>query len=372
MVCSDVAPVGGMERASYELCRRLLDRGWHLTLIARTCTLPAVPALRFVRLRSPSRPVSLALISDFVLGSAALARYRSGVVHTVNPIVGNRVDLIGAHFCEPAFLALRISRSSRDTTLYRLNTWLASRVSLGLEHWNYRPGRVRSIACVSRGLVRDIQTYYPSVSGLLRTIPNGVDWDAFAPQPELRRRIRAELGIGDDELVAAFAGGDWHRKGLRHAIEGMAAADGWRLAVMGDGDQKRFRDLAAQWGAADRIVFVGKVPDPIPYYLAADALVAPSHYEAFSLVAIEGAAAGLPLIVPRMNGTEELVEDGVNGWFTERDGAAIAGRLRQLRDDPGLRTSMATAARRSAERYDWERIADAFEAVYAELKASRS
>jgi glycosyltransferase involved in cell wall biosynthesis len=117
--------------------------------------------------------------------------------------------------------------------------------------------------------------------------------------------------------------------------------------------------------------FAGQVADPVPYYLAADAFVAPSHYEAFSLAALEGAAAGLPLIIPRMNGSEELVENGVNGWFTPRDGAAIAERLRQLRDNPSLRRAMSGSARRSAERFDWERVVDQFEALYGELLTTR-
>jgi glycosyltransferase involved in cell wall biosynthesis len=371
LVSSDVAPVGGMERAAFELCSRLLERGWQLTVIARSCALPRHPRLRFVRLYSPSRPVSLALGSDLVLGSLALARRRQGVVQAVNPIVCNRVDVVQAQFCEQAFRRLGLSRSRRDTVAYRLNSWLASWVSLLLERWSYRPGRVRHVACVSAGLERDIESFYPRVRGRVGVIPNGVDWGAFAPSDERRAGLRSDVGISGEELVALFVGGDWHRKGLVHAIEAVARADGWTLVVLGAGDRREFEDLAAARRAADRVRFAGKVADPVPYYLAADAFVGPSHYEAFSLAALEGAAAGLPLIIPRMNGSEELIDHGVNGWFTPRDGAAIAERLSQLRDDPTLRAAMSRAARRSAERFDWERVVDEFEALYAELLSAR-
>ena len=372
MVCSDVAPIGGMERAAYELCSRLRERGWHLTVIARSCALPAGPDLRFVRLRSPSRPVSLALASDFLFGSLALARHHAGIVQTTNPMVCNQVDVLHAHFCEAAFRKVGISRSRRPTTAYRLNSWIASWISVLLERWCYRAGRIRSVVTVSRGLADEISRFYPGVRQRISTIPNGVDLRSFVPQADQRAPVRATMDAGDQDLVALFVGGDWHRKGLSHAIEGIAGADGWILAVLGAGDSERFAALAADHGVADRVRFIGNVADPIPYYLAADALVAPSYYEAFSLVAIEGAAAGLPLIVPRMNGTEELVENGVNGWFTERDGAAIADRLRMLHDDPDLRARMGRAARSSAARYDWERVADQFETLYAELQTTRS
>src|SRR6516225_4171222 len=113
LVASDVAPIGGMERAAFEICSRLLDRGWQVTVIARSCSLQPGPALRFVRIPSPSRPVSLALISDFVLGSLALARHGRGIVQTNNATIANRVDVVHAHFCEAAFRAAGISRSRR-------------------------------------------------------------------------------------------------------------------------------------------------------------------------------------------------------------------------------------------------------------------
>jgi hypothetical protein len=53
LVASDVAPIGGMERVAFELCSRLLARGWRITVIARSCALPPQPGLRFVPLPSP-------------------------------------------------------------------------------------------------------------------------------------------------------------------------------------------------------------------------------------------------------------------------------------------------------------------------------
>jgi UDP-glucose:(heptosyl)LPS alpha-1,3-glucosyltransferase len=372
LVASDVAPIGGMERVAFELAGRLLERGWNLTVIARSCALPQRAGLRFVRIRSPSRPVSLALASDFVLGSIALARHRDGIVQTNNATMANHVHVIHAHFCEAAFRKSGISRSRRANYAYRLNSLLASWISLGCERWSYRTGRVRRVACVSDGLAAEIRRSHPALGTAVRTIPNGVDVSSFAAgelEP-LRGRARADLGVGPQEHVALFVGGDWHRKGLRHAIEALPAAPGWSLLVVGEGDRSSFAARASELAVRARVTFLGGLDDPRRWYAAADALVAPSAYEAFPLVVLEGAAAGLPLIVPRMNGTEELVEDGVNGWFAARDGAAIAVRLRQLAADAELRSNMGAAARRSAERFDWERVVDAFEALYDELSAT--
>ncbi|HWH95420.1 MAG TPA: glycosyltransferase family 4 protein [Baekduia sp.] len=357
-----------MERASFELCTRLLQRGWSITVIARSCALPPQPGLRFVRLRSPSRPVSAALASDLVLGSLAARRHATGLVQTDNPIIATRVDVIRAHFCERAYRErVGINRSRRADPLYRLNSWIAGAISLLCERWSYRPGRARAVVAVSQGLAGELGGFYPRVRDVVRTLPNGVDCGAFRAAAARRDAVRAELGIADGERLALFVGGDWHRKGLRYAIEGVAAAPGWRLAVAGDGDRAGFVQLAADYGIGDRVSFLGKVAKPHGLYAAADALTFPSHYEAFSLVTLEAAAAGLPLLVARINGTDELVEDGVNGWFVERDGATIGARLRELGDDPARHDAMRAAARRSAERYDWERVTDDFERLYRDV-----
>lgn len=367
LVASDVAAVGGMERVALELCSRLLERGWELTVIARSCSLQPGPRLRFVRMVAPSRPVSVALVASWVHGSLLVLRHRRGVLQTNNPVVANRVDVVHAHFSERAFRErVGISRSSRATLAFRFNSWLASALELAAERWSYRAGRLRRVVAVSRGLAREIASYYPAVADNVIAFPNGVEWQEFQRPAEERSAYRSRLEIGDEQRLALFVGGDWQRKGLRQAIEGIARAPGWTLAVLGEGDADRFRRFALQVGAGDRVEFIGR-DRPHGWYAAADALLFPSTYEAFSLVMLEAAAAGLPLLVPRINGAEELVEDGVNGWFVEPAPEPIAERLRGLAADPAQLEAMGIASREAARRFDWDRVVDQFEQLYAEL-----
>jgi glycosyltransferase involved in cell wall biosynthesis len=373
VVASDVAPIGGMERVAYELARRLLDRGWDLTVIARTCALAVGPRLRFVRLPSPSRPVSAALFCDLALGSLALRRHRRGLVHTHNPMLANRVDVITVHFCERAYRErVGVSRASRASALYRLNSWGATRLHLVLERWCFRPKRTRALTCVSKGVLQEIGAFYPAMAGRTEVVGNGVDLARFAPDLAERARVRGELGINESDLLALFVGGDWERKNLRVAVDGVAAADGWRLAVVGAGDRQRFARIAAEQEAADRVHFVGPVNDAAPYFRAADAFVFPSAYETFSLAAHEAAAAGLPLVVSRVHGVEELVEEGINGCLVAPRAEVIARRLGELRDVPRLRATMRAASRAAAERYAWDRVVDAYEELYNRLESDRA
>jgi UDP-glucose:(heptosyl)LPS alpha-1,3-glucosyltransferase len=102
-------------------------------------------------------------------------------------------------------------------------------------------------------------------------------------------------------------------------------------------------------------------------YAAADAFVFPPAYEAFPLVALEAAASGLPLLITHVNGVSDLLHDGVNGWFIERNAADIATRLRTLQSDPALGRSMAASARLAAQPYSWEAMALAYRGLYDRL-----
>jgi len=102
-------------------------------------------------------------------------------------------------------------------------------------------------------------------------------------------------------------------------------------------------------------------------YAAADAFVMPTSYEAFPLVALEAAASGLPLLVTRVNGVTEMLDEGRNGWFITADGDDIAARLNRLSADPALATAMGERARATAAAYTWDAMAERYESLYAEL-----
>lgn len=368
LVAHDVGTPGGMERQLAELCTGLLARGYRVTVIARRCELAAHPALRFICVRGPRRPFSLAYPAFFVLGSLAVLRWREGVLNTLGAIVLNRADVVTVHFCHRGYRAAGgAAQTSRPDLAHRANAAVAASMSRAAERFCYRPRRARQLVAVSRGVARELERFFPAAAAGVAVIPNGVDAQEFAPQPAARDELRAQLGIAPGELVALFVGGDWERKGLRFAVEAVARAAAWHLLVVGRGDEARQRRIAEGHGAASRVHFAGPTSAPARHFAAADAFVLPTLYEAFALVTLEAAAAGLPLLVTRVNGTEELVSDGVNGWLVERDAASIAQRLGELREDPQLRAAMARAARASAERYGWESVVESSVALYERL-----
>jgi glycosyltransferase involved in cell wall biosynthesis len=368
----EIAYDGGQERVTAELISGLLERGYEVTAVAWRCDVEPHPRLQFRRVPGPRRPASVASLLFYLVGSLRVWRARGDLRYSAGPVIANRVDVVTVHFCSHHFQkVVGVKRHSRPGLAYRLNEALYNVVARAGERWTYVPRRVTRLVSVSSGVARELELFFPSMRRRgITVIANGVDGECFRPDSGSRRAVRAELGLREDAMVAVFLGGDWERKGLRHAIGGVAGAPDWHLLVVGEGNEEAFRRVTVKVGAEDRVLFVGKRLDSWRYLAAGDAFVLPSSYEAFGLSAFEAGSSGLPLLGTRVNGLDELIIDGENGFFVDRDPAAIADRLSQLGADPQLRRWMSDNARTSASRYSWADSVDSYVKLFEELQAS--
>jgi glycosyltransferase involved in cell wall biosynthesis len=196
---------------------------------------------------------------------------------------------------------------------------------------------------------------------------NGVDVGAFAPgrrDPALRRR----LGVGDDEVLFAFAGRVVGWKGLGIALDALArpelAALPLRLLIVGaGGDLDRLRRQAEALGVAGRVIFQPPVPHAeLPaWYASADAGLFPSIAdEAFGITIAEAMACGLPVVASHVGGIPEVVgnEGGCGLLAAPGDAAALAAAMRELATDPARRAVLGEAARRRiASEFTWQQSA---------------
>jgi glycosyltransferase involved in cell wall biosynthesis len=197
-------------------------------------------------------------------------------------------------------------------------------------------------------------------------IPNGVDLAAF--QPGLPIPDNGPLKL---ICVARLI----ERKGQAHLIQAIRRLADEGIAVMadlvGEGDsQANYRALAERLGVKQQVNFVGYVArEDIPrYYAAAHVFVLPSYYEGMALAAVEALSAGLPLVVTRTGGTEDLLEEGVNGLtFDWADVDQLTTHLRCLAKDRALARRMGAASRVRAVRFAWESIAATYRQLFEEL-----
>jgi glycosyltransferase involved in cell wall biosynthesis len=366
IVAHDIGSVGGMERVLAELILGLRKLGHPVTVIARTCALPADAGVSFDRVRGPARPVLLAYPWFLLAGSLVLWRRRRGVVHSTGAIVLGQVDVLAVHYVHEVGPVT----PSRSSPLYRVHARLVSALLRLGERVTFARNRAAVFVGVSDGVAEELREHYPRLRGRVQSIHNGVDVQAFAPQQDRaaqRRAARERFGIPADRLVAAFVGSEWGRKGLEPAIRAIAAAPEWDLAVAGDGDRERYQRIADSLGVGRALHWLGVLDRVEAAYALADAFVLPSSYETFSLVTFEAAASGLPLLATPVNGVRELLRDGENGFTIDRDPELIAARLRALGADASLRERLGARARESALAFSWEAMVRKHHELYEEL-----
>ena len=228
----------------------------------------------------------------------------------------------------------------------------------------------KKIIAVSEGVKREILENYNVPEEKIAVVPSGVDLEEFKPNQKKREEIRKRYNINDNEIVLMFSGYEFKRKGLEYIIKALPKINNKniKLLVVGGDDAKRYKLLASRLGVLGKIIFVGTVKKGInSYYAASDIFLFPTAYEAFSLATLEAVASGLPILATKVNGTEELIKDGYNGFFINRDPTDIAEKVNVLVEDENLRKQMSRNARRTAEKYSWDEVAKKTMEVYEEV-----
>lgn len=179
--------------------------------------------------------------------------------------------------------------------------------------------------------------------------PPFLDTRPFARATVEDRRPSGPLRLITVAMMRGGAKLDSYRH-LAGALERLAGQD-WRLEIIGDGPARAMvTDLFAAL-PVDRVIWRGLAdPSSVRAALAAsDLFVWPGLGEAFGMVYLEAAAAGLPSIAYANGGVASVIDDGKTGILVDAgDMDAYAAAIRSLIDDADRRRSLATGARRMA------------------------
>jgi len=274
-------------------------------------------------------------------------------------------DVLTMHSCHKAWV-----KYYRSWDLFRNVAGFISpvnKVVLSVERKVIEKGSKKIIA-VSEGVKMEILENYNVPEDKIVVIPNGVDLDEFKPDKVKRRKIREMHGIADDEIVLMFSGYEFRRKGLEYIIKALPQVkDDVKLLVVGKDNPEPYKKLASKLGVSNKIIFAGFVPDISEYYAASDIFVFPTSYEAFSLATLEAVASGLPILATKVNGTEELIMDGYNGFYIKKEPNDIAEKINLFIESDSLRKQMSRNARKTAEKYSWDKIAKRTVKVFEEV-----
>jgi glycosyltransferase involved in cell wall biosynthesis len=214
---------------------------------------------------------------------------------------------------------------------------------------------------------------FPGVAGKYHKIPGGVDLGRFCPAAD-RGQVRRRLGLPEKGPILLTVRRLAARMGLEELVRAMAWVEQMRpdatLLIGGSGELRgRLEQLVTELGLR-KTRLLGYIPDQdLPaYYQASDLFIMPSlALEGFGLSTLEALACGVPVLGTPVGGTPEILA-GVLPEFVLKDvgpddlAAGILARLPRLPD-----AQLSLRARRYAEQFDWHRIANSVEELFAAL-----
>jgi glycosyltransferase involved in cell wall biosynthesis len=178
-------------------------------------------------------------------------------------------------------------------------------------------------------------------------IPNGLNVERFADATAEERDRPYLLCVGRLEEY----------KGVQHAIRSLSSLPDYDLLVAGSGDyREELERIAEREGVADRVEFLGYVPDEqLPgLYAGADAYLTLSEFEAYGMTVAEALAAGTPCVVQ---------EAGALVDWTDREDCVGVGGVRPETIQRAVREAVGRAA--PAEPLPtWDDVTDRLLACY--------
>lgn len=265
----------------------------------------------------------------------------------------------------PGFLAKKLLRKPylvwcRGSDVYL--PWRFKRARLGLALRN-----ADAVIALTKDMKREIQKI---CNREIIVIPNGIDLERF--QNLSREEARNKLQIKADDKIIIFVGSLRPVKGVKYLIKAMKIVrqkePNARLILIGNGEEKQdLIKLTGDLNLGNLITFVGEIPnEKVPEYMAAsNVFVLPSLSEGFPLVSLEAMACGLPIVVSRVCGLPEIVEDGKNGFLVESGNPEqIAEKVLLLLEDDELRERMSRNNKEKVKDYTWEGVIGRLERIY--------
>jgi len=373
--------VGGIARHCFGLAKGLAKEGHEVHVV--TLDFPGTPMFEDImgakihrvkiELGHPSFITWTFIFNHFMEKRVAALNADSGfdVIHVHDWLTAPAGIATKNYLSKPMVTTVHSTEIGRVQELRSPDSYMID----GLEWW--MTYEARKIILCSNSMKEEIMNHFRLPPGKIMIIPNAIDASEYAYGID-REAVRRRYGIRPYEKLVAFVGRLVPQKGVEHLVRAVPhvaqSHNNARFIVAGDGwSRSHLENLASSIGYRDRMQFLGFISDSerIELMMSADALVVPSIYEPFGIVALEGMAAGVPVIASNVGGLSEIVEHDRTGVLVYPENPhSIAWGVNRVLSDPGYSGRLIQNAKKEVQDvYSWDAVAKRTSKVYEEVCA---
>lgn len=390
---------GGMNIYVREMAREMGQRGVQVDVFTRRQH-PATPEVdsalgenvRVIQVPcGPPTPLDPDAVYEHI------AQFTAGVIAFNTKTDGRRYDIVYSHYWLSGLVAHKLKEVWGTPFAQMFHTLGHMKHRITPDYSARVPSDVRTtnemkLVNWADGIIAATPAEHAQLLWLYRAdrrritiVPPGVDAALFKPLSELEAKVR--LGYRADERVFLFVGRIERLKAIDTILEAVqilrtqdeAALEGVRFAIIGgsrtDPELLALMALAESLGVADVVDFLGAREQSVlaDYYAASTAVIMPSDYESFGMVALEAMASGTPVIASQVGGLAYLVRDNETGYLVpSREPQLLAARIHHLITQPNEQERLARNAANLAKHYAWPRIVDKLLAAFSEMISTRT
>jgi len=216
-----------------------------------------------------------------------------------------------------------------------------------------------------------------SLRGRATVVVHGLDQGRAAglrrQRDTVRRDVRRELGVADDEVLVMSVANLRAEKGYDVLLEAarlvVAGGAPVRFAAVGRGPQRaEVAALHDALGLGDRVLLLGQRDDVLRLLAGADIFVLASHYEGLPVAVMEASSVGLPIVTTAVGEIPRIFTDGLDALVVPPgQPRALATAVERLVADADLRRRLGEGALARSERFEISRAVARIEGLYTEL-----
>lgn len=229
-----------------------------------------------------------------------------------------------------------------------------------IDRWVYN--RYNHIICISRKTQENLMLYIGNTSAKVCTIHNGINVEEYMQAPPLK-------DIAKNKIIITMVAGFRYQKDQETLIKAFALLDKdkYELWLVGDGEKRQLiENCIKELKVKGDIKFWGIRTDVPNILKSSDIVVVSSHWEGFGLAAVEGMAAGKPVIASNVDGLSQIV-GGYGILFPHQNASALALEITKLAGNRDYYHRIVDRCMNRAEQFDIAKMVQGYHEVYGRI-----
>jgi glycosyltransferase involved in cell wall biosynthesis len=274
------------------------------------------------------------------------------LVSLVRTILRHDIDLVHTHLAGADVLGGLAGKLTRRPVVTTLHSVAAFRETYRRERRALSDFAVRRLADRVVAVSTAVRDSYVEALGIRAgrfvVLPNVPLAELLLPAGFDRERKRQSLGVADRAVVVTASGLKPFRDHatLLRAVPAVAARrPDLSVLIVGEGpEEASLRALARELGVEAQVTFLGPRFDAVEIVAAADVFCQPTLMEGLSISVLDAMSLGRPVVASSVEGTREIVDDGVSGLLVPpRDADALAAAINHVLGDDARAAALGAA-----------------------------